>query len=153
MVLICIAISVICCVVDLAIKTQIENKTIQVQDFKKVPLRIRRVHNSGFLMNLLDDEPKLVQKLSFAVTMFFAFYQMFLLNSKRCTASKISGALMLGGAISNLYDRVARGYVVDYVNIKTKWKKVGSIVFNIADVCIFLGGIGLMLFHRKTKRK
>lgn len=153
MVIICIAISLICCCVDLAIKEWVENKTIQTQEFKKVPLKIRRVHNSGFLMNTLDDKPRMVQKVSFVVAMFFGFYQMFLLSSKRCAAAKISGAFMLGGAISNLYDRVIRGYVVDYVSIKTKWKKVGNIVFNLADVCIFLGSIGLLLFGKKERKK
>lgn len=47
-------------------------------------------------------------------------------------------ALILGGAIGNLYDRVVLGYVVDFVDLH-----LGSIhfpaYFNIADVAINVG--------------
>ena len=153
MVLIGLVISFICCGIDLVFKAQIENGRIKEREFKKVPLKIRRMHNSGFLMNTLDEKPGLVQKMSLVITILLGFYQIFLLNSKKCIAAKVSGAIMLGGALSNLYDRIVRGYVVDYVSIKTKWEKVARIVFNVADVCIFLGGIGLVLFNSQAKEK
>jgi Lipoprotein signal peptidase len=154
MVMLCMMISYICCALDLIFKEKIEKGEIQARELKRIPLKIRRAHhNSGFLMNTLDNKPKVVRKVALGVAMFFALYQMFLLASKKCAAAKISGALMFGGAMSNLYDRMVRGYVVDYVSIKTKWEKMGKVVFNIADVCIFLGGIGLILFQGKAKRK
>ena len=153
MAILCMVISCICCGIDLLFKRKIENGAMQARDFKRVPLKIRRAHhNAGFLMNTLDDKPEVVQKIGLVTAMFFALYQIFLLGSKKCAAAKISGALMFGGAISNLYDRMVRGYVVDYVSVKTKWEKVGKIVFNIADVCVFLGGIGLVLFSSREKR-
>ena len=42
----------------------------------------------------------------------------------------------------NLYDRMKRGYVVDYFSIQ--FKKLKKIVLNIGDICIFLGA-GILL--------
>ena len=44
---------------------------------------------------------------------------------------------MTAGALSNLFDRVKRGYVVDYFSFQLGWLK--KVVFNIGDICIFLG--------------
>ena len=57
-------------------------------------------------------------------------------------SEKIGACLVLGGGISNLYDRLKRGYVVDYFSIR--FKKLKKIVFNLGDICIFLGA-GILL--------
>jgi len=49
----------------------------------------------------------------------------------------IAGGLILGGALGNLFDRVARGEVVDFVSIPA-WP-----AFNLADVAITLGVLAL----------
>jgi len=60
-------------------------------------------------------------------------------------------ALVLGGAIGNLWDRVFLGYVVDFIDIfyqKHHWP-----AFNIADTSITVGAILLILeslFSSKT---
>lgn len=43
--------------------------------------------------------------------------------------------LIIGGALGNIVDRVRLGYVLDFINIHY-WP-----VFNVADICIFLGVI------------
>lgn len=48
--------------------------------------------------------------------------------------------LMLAGGISNLIDRIFRGYVVDYIHISQ------MPVFNIADIGIVLGGL-ILIFN------
>ncbi len=61
---------------------------------------------------------------------------------------KLSFGLILGGALSNLFDRIFYGYVVDYIDIRI-WP-----VFNLSDMCISIG-VGLMLFYsfaRSEKR-
>ncbi len=51
--------------------------------------------------------------------------------------NKVGLSMVLGGAISNLIDRVRFGYVVDMFEVEF----VDYAVFNIADVCITCGGI------------
>ncbi len=48
---------------------------------------------------------------------------------------RLSIALILGGALGNLMDRVMLGYVVDFLDFRV-WP-----VFNIADSCIVIGSI------------
>ncbi|SJZ59436.1 signal peptidase II [Oceanospirillum multiglobuliferum] len=50
-------------------------------------------------------------------------------------------ALVLGGALGNLYDRVVLGYVVDFLLFH--WENSYFPAFNIADSAITLGGIML----------
>lgn len=55
----------------------------------------------------------------------------------------VSFALILGGALGNLYDRLAYGYVVDFLDVYYQtwhWP-----AFNIADCAIFLGAMGLLI--------
>ena len=57
--------------------------------------------------------------------------------------------LFTGGAWSNIFDRIVRGKVVDYLGFRTKWKKITKITYNLGDLAIFLGaflvGLGELL--------
>lgn len=56
----------------------------------------------------------------------------------------IALALVLGGAIGNLYDRVVLGYVVDFILVH--WKNQWYFpAFNIADSAITVGAVMLAL--------
>lgn len=59
------------------------------------------------------------------------------------TLTALSLALILGGAIGNLIDRVYLGYVVDFISVH--WDRHYFPAFNIADSAICVGA-GLMLF-------
>ena len=51
-------------------------------------------------------------------------------------------ALILGGGIGNLIDRLFRGHVIDYIDIN---KFITYPLFNLADICIVLGVILIFL--------
>jgi signal peptidase II len=52
-------------------------------------------------------------------------------------------ALVLGGALGNLYDRTVHGYVVDFISLH--WANHYFPAFNIADCAITLGTILLLV--------
>lgn len=52
-------------------------------------------------------------------------------------------ALIISGAIGNLLDRIARGFVVDFIHLHY-WP-----VFNVADMAVVVGGALLALSLRK----
>ncbi len=52
--------------------------------------------------------------------------------------------LILGGAASNLYDRIFLGFVVDYIDLRI-WP-----VFNLSDAGITIG-VGLLLWRSRKK--
>jgi signal peptidase II len=61
---------------------------------------------------------------------------------RRATPVQHAGfALVVGGALGNALDRLARGAVVDFVHVRF-WP-----VFNVADVLVALG-IGLLALAR-----
>ena len=53
-------------------------------------------------------------------------------------------ALIIGGALGNLVDRVRFGYVVDFVH--WYWQDYHWPVFNLADAAILMGAVSLIVF-------
>ena len=54
---------------------------------------------------------------------------------------KIALIMIISGGLSNLIDRIFRGYVVDYIDIT---KIFDYPVFNIADISVVIGGVLLV---------
>ena len=59
---------------------------------------------------------------------------------------QISYGLILGGAFSNLFDRIWYGYVIDYLDLRV-WP-----VFNLSDTAITVG-VGLFLLNSLKIRR
>jgi len=59
--------------------------------------------------------------------------------------AKISTGLLVGGALANVVDRLIYGYVLDFLNMSCCGIN-NPFVFNVADVFIFAGAIGLIIF-------
>lgn len=53
-----------------------------------------------------------------------------------------AAAVVLGGGVGNLIDRVYRGYVVDYIHVKA----INFAVFNFADACVTIGTLALAVW-------
>ena len=104
---------------------------------------INRYHNKGVFLNLLDNNVKLVKALSCVILGILLVAFAIILPSKKKTGVKLGLSLILGGGASNLYDRFKRGYVVDYFSFNVK--KLKRIIFNISDICIFVGSAILLI--------
>ena len=57
----------------------------------------------------------------------------------------ISAGLLVGGALGNAIDRVTYGAVADFINVSC-CGFANPYAFNIADIAVFAGAIGLVLF-------
>lgn len=104
---------------------------------ENIPVTLHRSHNQGIFMNMLEDHPKAVAGLSScALGLFSLFYLPALW--KKCSVPYMTGtALITGGAMSNVYDHLKRGYVVDYFSLPVK--PIRHVIFNIGDFSIFAG--------------
>lgn len=56
---------------------------------------------------------------------------------------RLALAMLLAGAVGNLIDRVLRGYVVDMFNVQF----MHFAVFNVADICVVVGGIAAAVYY------
>ena len=59
--------------------------------------------------------------------------------------AEISAGLLVGGALGNVIDRIAYGAVADFLNMSCCGIE-NPYAFNVADITIFAGAIGLVLF-------
>lgn len=63
---------------------------------------------------------------------------------------RIAAGFLIGGAIGNVFDRVYYGYVLDFLNTSCcGWNN--PTVYNVADVFIFAGALGLVFFAKENK--
>lgn len=102
-----------------------------------------RYHNEGAAFSFLADAGGWQKWFFTMVSVLASIFIIYLL--KKHTNEKLfcwGLALVLGGAIGNLYDRVTLGYVVDFLSFHVNgmyWP-----AFNIADSAICVG-VGLLL--------
>jgi len=59
--------------------------------------------------------------------------------------AQISAGLLIGGALGNVIDRIVYGAVADFLNMSCCGIE-NPYAFNVADIAIFAGAIGLILF-------
>ncbi|MEW9919874.1 signal peptidase II [Marimonas sp. MJW-29] len=65
--------------------------------------------------------------------------------------SMISAGLLIGGALANVLDRLIYGYVLDFLN-NSCCGFDNPFVYNLADVFIFAGAIGLIFFGEDAEK-
>jgi signal peptidase II len=62
----------------------------------------------------------------------------------------LSAGLLIGGALGNVVDRLLYGYVLDFLNNSCCGLN-NPFVYNVADIFIFAGAIGLIFFSDEQK--
>lgn len=103
-------------------------------------LNITYEQNTGAAFSILEGKQFL---LIIATTLIIAAV-LWALLSKRVKKTPYIWAmsLIVAGGIGNLIDRIARGFVVDFIDVKI----IKFAVFNVADICAVVGAIAFLLF-------
>lgn len=104
-------------------------------------LQIIRGENRGGLFGMVQGSAPLLALLSVGVILALVIYHE-RERLPRVSPLTVGVGLLIGGAIGNLIDRVAFGYVLDFIDIG-----VGNVrfwTFNIADAGISLGIVILL---------
>lgn len=104
-----------------------------------------RYHNKGATLNFMDKYPKIVKVISIAMVIFIGAILCMMLREKGNSILKAGLAMILGGGFCNTYDRIKKGYVVDYLQFGVKWEPLRKVVFNISDFFIMIGAVLLVL--------
>lgn len=103
-----------------------------------------RVHNYGAAFSFLSDAGGW-QRWAFSLLAAVISIVIVVWIARLPTQSKMEGlalALILGGALGNLYDRLTLGYVVDFLDFH--WSGMHFPAFNIADAGISVGAAVLI---------
>ena len=113
------------------------------------------LHNYGAAFSFLSDaggwQRYLFMGLAGLVSLIFVFWLMRMPKYMKVLPAAI--ALILGGALGNLIDRVTLGYVVDFIHVY--YQNHNFPAFNVADSAITLGTILLLIdtFFLEKQRK
>ena len=108
--------------------------------------RLTHTENTGAAFSLFADSPshwKTAMLIGFSVAAMIVVSVLLWKQSRALTMTGIALSLILGGAVGNLWDRVASGRVVDFLLFYVKsyqWP-----VFNLADSAIVVGASLLVL--------
>ncbi len=99
------------------------------------------VKNTGGMYGILENNNTLFIAISAIVVVAILLFLFFSRNSSK--SQTYLWQIILAGGVSNLCDRIFRGFVVDYIQLKFFG------VFNLADACIVLGIIAILLIEIK----
>src|SRR5437868_6442670 len=114
--------------------------TIRLTDF----LNFRWVENNGVSLGLLSASSFWGRWLLVLLTGAIAVFVTFWLWRERKRTDSVALAMVLGGALGNILDRVRFGYVVDYIDLHFGEFRP-FLVFNVADAAITIGVLLLLV--------
>ena len=116
-------------------------------------LVFRMAWNRGINFGLLGGEAGLTRWILIAVALAISAWVItWVRKEPQNRLAQLSAGLLVGGAIGNVVDRLAYGYVADFLNMSCCGIE-NPFSFNIADIAIFAGAIGLVLFAGKPSGK
>ena len=137
---VCLALAAVFCVAaDQAVKFLVVNTMSPGESEPLLPplLQLTRVHNYGAAWSSFSGARWLLIALTAAGMCAIAWL---LVKIVRHPLGQWSLAIILGGGIGNLIDRVLNGVVVDYINVLF----MRFAIFNFADICVCVG-VGLLM--------
>jgi len=102
--------------------------------------------NTGISYGLFQTQGALGQGVLLAVKLLAVVLLWIWLSHARGRLAALSLGLIIGGAVGNAIDRLAYGWVADFVffHVSTATWRFEWYVFNLADVAIVAGVIGLL---------
>jgi signal peptidase II len=113
---------------------------------------IVRVHNAGAAFSFLAGAAGWQRWLFVGLGVAAALFIVWMLRShagQRLFAWAL--ALILGGALGNVIDRLAHGHVVDFIQVH--WRHAYFPAFNVADSAITIGAALLILDELRRVRR
>jgi len=134
-------------IADQLIKYVVTARTLLHQSIVLFPgfLSITHIRNSGAAFSMFSGHNAILALIGITFIVFIGYYLPRL--ARKSLWGGLSVALIMAGALGNLIDRMMRGYVIDYIDVK--WFSI----FNLADVYINIGVALLILLLIFDRRK
>ena len=115
-------------------------------------IQFRMAWNTGINFGLLSGNGDLVRWLLVALSLIICVFVLYWIRGEKGLFVRISGGLVIGGALGNSIDRILYGGVSDFLYI-TCCGFQNPYAFNIADITIFIGIFGMVLFSSDNNKK
>jgi signal peptidase II len=126
-------------------------RTVGYVDVIDPLLNFRWAENRGVNFGLLSHDADFMRWVLIALAVVISGWVLHWARRDGFTRwGQISAGLLIGGAAGNVVDRVAYGYVADFLNMSCCGIE-NPYAFNVADIGIFAGAIGLVLFTGKSQ--
>lgn len=122
-----------------------------VGDMDVIPpfLNLRMTWNSGVNFGLFAGNGDLVRWILIALALVISVAVLWWVHRDPPNRLGMVGAgLLIGGALGNVVDRLLYGAVADFLNMSC-CGFVNPYAFNVADIAIFVGAFGLILWGGK----
>ncbi|MFN6951261.1 MAG: signal peptidase II [Albidovulum sp.] len=114
-------------------------------------LSFRMAWNRGINFGLLSSEGDIVRwALILMAVAISAWVWRWVRREPHSRIVKLSAGCLIGGAMGNVLDRLLYGAVADFLNMSVPGID-NPYSFNVADVAIFAGAIGLVVFTGREK--
>jgi signal peptidase II len=127
------------------------------QTYPLIPnlLELHTSENTGALWGIGAGLPR--SSLIFAglsvVAAFVIFYYLFFLGAASSRVLTVALGLIMAGAMGNCYDRLALGYVRDFVHFHIDAINFECAIFNFADNMLVIGACTLLLYALRPEKQ
>lgn len=127
---------------------QVSKQLLKEADSTLIPglISLSGARNTGAAFSLLSGQTWLLPLLSGVLTAGILAY---IIKARPRGLPGMGLALMLGGAIGNLIDRVLLGYVIDFIRLDF----ISFPIFNLADIAVVVGSLCLATAILLTKEE
>ena len=116
-------------------------------------LQFRMAWNQGINFGLFSNSAETMRWVLIALALAIsAWVWVWMRRDPQPIRARIAAGLLIGGALGNVLDRILYGAVADFLNMSVPGL-ANPFSFNVADIAIFAGAIGLVLFAGDGKDK
>ncbi len=115
-------------------------------------LNLHMAWNEGINFGLFGSGSDVTKWILVGIGLAISLFLLFWFRKARGFWLPLAVGLVVGGALGNIYDRLTYGAVADFLNVSCCGFE-NPYAFNVADISIFLGAIGLVFLDEKKTRK
>lgn len=124
-----------------------------VRDIAVFPpfLNFRMAWNDGINFGLLSNDAALGRWLLIALALGISLWiWIWAARERKNMRAQFFAGCLIGGALGNVLDRLVYGAVADFLNMGLPGFD-NPYSFNIADIAVFVGALGLVIFSGRDK--
>ena len=117
---------------------------------KNIIFSLYYVENTGISFSLFNSKMPLIIIITSIILLILVFVLIRTPKTMYFMPFSVSLSVIIAGALGNLFDRIYRGYVIDFIMLEF----IDFPVFNIADICVCVGLlilVILIIFKYKDK--